>query len=208
MSKKIRNIIILAVVIIGGFIAAVAGYNTLSGKVDPAGGGTFADAISVYDESVASGKSSTEPGKNQVQGTGKAAADFIMLDEAGENIHLSDHFGSPIVLNFWTTWCPPCRAEMPALDKAFKENGDIVDFMIVNLTDGYRDTKDGAEEYVQEDGYGFPVYFDTAGNGAKTYNIISIPTTVFIKKDGTILKTHMGALSEGKLEEYIGELLK
>lgn len=202
MGKGIKKAIIVIAVLAGGFIAAIVAYNSLSGRVAP-GGGTFADAISVYDGD--GQKSDVSSGKNT---SDKAAADFSVIDDNGNNTHLSDHFGKPIVLNFWTTWCPPCRAEMPALDAAFGDNGDIVEYMAVNLTDGYRDTKDSVQEYVKESGYGFPVYYDTAGSAAKAYSIMTIPTTVFIKKDGTVLATHRGALTKESLKEYVNELMK
>ena len=77
------------------------------------------------------------------------APDFTVLDANGKRIRLSDNFGKPIVINFWATWCPPCKRELPDFDKLCKEYGDKVVFMMVNLTDGRRDTVDGTKTLFQ-----------------------------------------------------------
>ena len=79
--------------------------------------------------------------------------------------------------------------------------------MMVNMTDGYRDDFDSVITFADENGYGFPVYFDTGNKGAKGYGIFSLPTTVFINADGTVAETHMGAMSEETLNVYVDKLL-
>lgn len=85
-----------------------------------------------------------------------------MLDADGNTVRLSDMFGKPVVINFWATWCPPCKRELPDFDRLCREYGDRVVFMMVNLTDGRRDTVDGTKKFVSEKGYTFPVYFEPA----------------------------------------------
>ena len=94
------------------------------------------------------------------------APDFTVQDSSDGVWSLSDFRGKPVVLNFWSSTCPPCMAEMPLFQKYWEEYGDQVEFMIVNLTDGYNDTFASAMEVVTENNYTFPVYFDIASEGA------------------------------------------
>ena len=212
MNKRVKTLIILAAVLAGGIIAAVIGYNALSPRVAPvdastsAGGSitTASDAASQLSQ----GETVSVPGADgAAESTGEAAADFTVLDNEGKEVRLSEHCGKPVVINFWATWCPPCKQEMPAFDKAYQERGDIVDFMMVNLTDGVRDDVLSVQEFVRESGYKFPVYFDSARQGAAEYGGMYIPTTVFINADGTVLETYSGAMSEDKLNSYLDTLL-
>ena len=105
------------------------------------------------------------------------------------------------------TWCPPCKKELPDFDKLCLEYGDKVVFMMVNLTDGRRDTVEGTKSFVSKNGYTFPVYFDTEYNGADAYNISSIPQTTFIDANGNVYTTRIGAMNEAALRSYITALL-
>ena len=204
MNKKIKGIIIAAAVLAGGLVAAIVAYNALSGRYTPENaGGTFAQGETVNVPGAGTGATTTgKTGENA-----KQAYDFSMLDKDGNTVRLTDYLGKPIVLNFWASWCPPCRSEMPAFDKLYAERGDIVNVMMVNLTDGYREDVDSAATFAEENGYKFPLYFDTQGEGAEGYAIYSIPTTVFINADGTVLETHMGAMSEETLNSYVDKML-
>ena len=200
MKKKIISFIILAAVLAGGLIVAIITYNMLSSRVAP--DDAVGETVSV--PGVAAKQGSNEQSEKKK----KEAYDFTMLDTKGEFVKLSDHYDKPVVLNFWASWCPPCRSEMPAFNKLYEEKGDAINIMMVNLTDGYRETTDAALSFKEENGYSFPVYFDTKSEGANGYGIMSIPTTVFIYPDGTVMKTHMGAMSEGTLYSYVDELLR
>ncbi len=135
------------------------------------------------------------------------APDFAVLDASGGTLHLSDLRGTPVVLNFWASWCPPCKAEMPDFEEMYKLYGDRVEFLMVNLTDGQRETMDLAKAHVADNGYTFPVYFDTASLAAEAYRISSIPTTYFISADGTIVSGASGMLDAASLEEGICSIL-
>lgn len=133
-----------------------------------------------------------------------AAPDFSVLDSSGETVKLSDFVGKPIVINFWASWCPPCKSEMPEFNKVYEELGEDVTFMMVNLTDGARETKKKAEEYVAKEGFTFPVYFDTEQEAASLYPVSSIPTTFFIDAEGYIITGAQGAIDEEMLRRGIG----
>ena len=137
----------------------------------------------------------------------KIAPDFSMTDSDGNTVKLSDMKGKPIVLNFWASWCSPCKIEMPDFEKAYKEFGDEIQFIMLNLTDGMRETKDIGAKYVREQGYTFPVFFDNKQEGASAYAVRSIPITLFIDKDGYIIAETQGTIDENTLRKGI-DLIK
>ena len=130
------------------------------------------------------------------------APDFSVYNEEDELVHLSDYFGAPIVLNFWATWCGPCRNEMPYLEQAFQDYGEEIQFMLVDITDG-RDTKEIVQSFLTDNAFSFPVFYDTELDAARTYGVYSIPMTVFIQSDGAIKSTHIGSMTEEILENGI-----
>ncbi len=136
-----------------------------------------------------------------------AAPDFTMMDDAGKMVKLSDFFGKPIVVNFWASWCGPCRHEMPEFDKAYMEQGDEVTFLIINMTDGYQETVDNAKDFIRKQGYHFPVYYDTAQDAARVYGVTSLPTTYFINAEGKLVAKAMGAISKETLQQGISMIL-
>ena len=115
------------------------------------------------------------------------APDFTMEDAEGNFIHLSDFRGTPVVLNFWATWCGPCKAEMPELEKAYQEYGDRVLFVAVDLVDGWTETKEAGLAYITEMGYTFPVFFDVDCQASSAYSINAIPLTCFIDAEGYLV---------------------
>jgi peroxiredoxin len=140
--------------------------------------------------------------------TAETAPDFTVQDASDGVWSLSDFRGKPVVLNFWSSNCPPCMAEMPLFQEYWEKYGEEVQFMIVNLTDGYNDTFASAMKVVQEENYTFPVFFDTNVEGASAYSIYSIPMTFFIDENGVIVSEHLGMLTEKTLEAGIQGILK
>ena len=210
---------VLAVTLAAVLIGAGALYKKLSVNTEP--GISQTRAVETAAESFSAAEPPTDSLPQTVQSTlvtqsatepttqtdKETAPDMTVLDMDGNTVSLSSHFGKPMVVNFWATWCGPCRDELPRFDAAAKKYAGQIDFMMINLTDGYRDTIDGVKAFVQESGYTFPIYFDTQDNAANAYGAISIPLTVFICSDGTILHTFLGSMPESLLGQYLAELL-
>jgi thiol-disulfide isomerase/thioredoxin len=136
-----------------------------------------------------------------------SAPDFTVYDLQGKEVKLSDFKGKPVILNFWASWCPSCRNEMPDFDEMFDQNGAEVVFMMIDLTDGQRETEATGQEFIKEQGYKFPVYFDKNQAAAQKYKVNYIPSTFFINKNGDIIKAYEGPIGEKTLQAGI-DLLK
>lgn len=131
-----------------------------------------------------------------------AAPDFTVLDYEGNTVKLSDYKGKPVVLNFWATWCYYCKQEMPDFDKAAEKYADV-QFLMVNATDGKRETISVAKEYIEKEGYRFDVFFDTKQEAVSSYYVTGFPSTYFIDKNGELVTYGSGMLDMATLEKGI-----
>ncbi|MBQ8188903.1 MAG: redoxin domain-containing protein [Lachnospiraceae bacterium] len=136
------------------------------------------------------------------------APDFQIEDADGNMISLSSLQGKPVILNFWASWCPPCKSEMPDFQAAYDAYGEDIQFVMVNLTDGNRETKETASAFIQESGFTFPVYYDVNMEAAYAYNVSSVPLTLLIGSDGTVVAHHVGMLDATGLQQGIDRLLE
>ena len=137
------------------------------------------------------------------------AKDFIVYDENLKEVKLSDYRGTPVVLNFWASWCPPCKSEMPSFNEMSKKYGkDKIAILMINLTDGQRETMSIANKFIEDNNYNMKVLFDNKMDAANKYNISAIPRTIFIDKNGYIVKDDSGAITKEELESQIKLLLE
>jgi len=123
---------------------------------------------------------------------GKQAPDFQLPNLEGPPVSLSDFRGKPILLNFWATWCGPCRQEMPLIQAIFEEQPDNG---LVILAIDIGENASAVNNFMQSNNFSFPVLLDTDQDVALEYNIRAIPTTFFIDKDGLIQEIKVGAFS-------------
>lgn len=145
MKNKITLliIIILFILLIGGSYVL---YNYLSPNIS-------SDKITTHEESQKENETS--------QQEKETAPDFTVYDKSEREIKLSDFLGKPTVVNFWASWCGPCKMEMPEFEEKYRKLGNEINFLMVNMTDGSRETVKIASDFIEKKGYTFPVYYDT-----------------------------------------------
>ncbi|MBC8061285.1 MAG: TlpA family protein disulfide reductase [Clostridiaceae bacterium] len=128
------------------------------------------------------------------------APDFTLKDLNGNEVSLVDYRGKNVYLNFWATWCPPCRSEMPEIEKLYQETKDG-DLVILAIDIG-EDNKT-VTNFIKENQYNFKVLLDEKNEIASAYGISSIPVSLFIDKDGYIVNQQIGAMSLEQMKGYI-----
>lgn len=129
------------------------------------------------------------------------AVDFTLMTLHDEALSLSAFEGKRVMLNFWATWCGPCREEMSHMQKAYDQHSDAA-IIAVNMTDqDYGKTR--VQSFVEEYRLTFPVVLDEAGDVAKLYGVIAVPTTIFIDEQGRITDRVSGPLTTAQIDAYM-----
>ena len=141
-------------------------------------------------------------GVNTEKAEPEQAPDFTVYDDNNAPISLSMMQGKVTVVNFWATWCGYCVVEMPEFEQAYKTYGDEVNFMMVDLISG-AETPEKAKQFIEENGYTFPVYYDNDQDAYAKYSLTSIPRTLIIAPDGTLLREYKGAMNKTTLYSII-----
>lgn len=134
---------------------------------------------------------------------GEAAPDFELETLDGEVIRLSDLQGEKVMLNFWASWCPPCKEEMPEIQKFYETYQDEINIIAVNFNE--KDEK--VIEFLDEHGYTFPIPLDPGGDVGNEYGVLTLPTTYFINSEGLIQEPrHVGPMTFDFMEEMMHKL--
>jgi cytochrome c biogenesis protein CcmG/thiol:disulfide interchange protein DsbE len=128
--------------------------------------------------------------------------DLQSIDPSGSRVVLTNLRGRPLVINFWASWCIPCRSEMPGFEHVHQHVGERIQFVGVD----HQDTRPSALELLHDTGVTYPTGFDPDGHTAYDYGLVGMPTTVFISADGKVLEQHTGQLSEHDLQATIDRL--
>ncbi|MGG6438123.1 redoxin domain-containing protein [Saccharococcus caldoxylosilyticus] len=135
---------------------------------------------------------------------GDVAPDFALQTLAGETVRLSDFRGKPVIVNFWTTWCPPCKKEMPDMEKFYQNYHSKVGLLAVHLTS--QDTVENAKSFIHDYQLSFPVVLDKKQKVLNEYHIQTIPTSYIIDGDGVIRKKVIGPMTYKQMEEITAPL--
>lgn len=134
--------------------------------------------------------------------TGQTAPDFVLKSATGENLRLSEYRGDVVMINFWATWCGPCRQEMPLLDELYGRYQRVgFNLLGINIDDDSR----RAMAMVNELGISFPVLFDEDKKVSKLYEVETMPLTILLDREGTVRHVHHG-YQPGYEQKYLNEI--
>lgn len=141
-------------------------------------------------------------GRRSPLAAGQQAPDFTTHDTHGNVVTLREYHGRPVVLNFWATWCVPCRQELPVLQAvyaAYRDKG----LVILAISQDVAEQKETVRSYVADLGITFPPLLDPEGRIAAHYNIFLLPSTIFINPAGTVVAVHLGPMTRPQIEKHL-----
>ena len=190
--EKFRKIIGVLLILIGvGIIGTVAYKKIVTSQKQN-------ELLEAFESQLAEGDN---------ENTEEMAIDFTLKDQYGNEHTLSEYKGKTIFLNFWATWCPPCRGEMPEIEEIYNEYGKNNDDIIILGVAAPNLGREGSEEeianFLSDNNYTFPVVMDFGGELVYKYNISGFPTTFIINEDGEIIHKVVGAMDKESMKEII-----
>lgn len=196
MNDK-KKLAVTATVLLVAIVVSAMIYNAYKDKVDPSTGQlTHASQLVPISSS-----------SQQEQDTmATAASDFMMQDANGNDIMLSNFKDTPVVINFWTSWCNYCKGEMPDFEEAYKKYGEQIQFIMLDAVKSEKNSEDG-RKFIENSEYTFPVFYETEGKAMTLYGLRGFPATIFIDKEGNIIEKHIGKISKEKLNESLEALI-
>ncbi len=131
---------------------------------------------------------------------GDPIGDFELLDLNGKSVHLSDYSGKTVLINAWATWCPPCRAEMPALE-AYYQQQQSSDFVVLAVNAG--EPQQVAADFIATNNYSFPVVLDPDAHTLVEMGVTGFPTSILVDGEGIVRYIHVGLFTETALAQTI-----
>ncbi|MDZ5254087.1 cytochrome c biogenesis protein/redoxin [Clostridium sp. LIBA-8841] len=200
LIKKVSGIFI----IIAGLIMLIGGVRNVNKEAK------------IYNENQTTKAESTNENKDESNNENKkgeseqqkiAPIDFTLYDQYGNKHTLSEYKGKTVFINFWATWCPPCRGEMPHIEELYKEYNKNQDDVVILGVASPNVGREGSENYIKDflskEGYSFPVVFDENGSMVYQYGINAFPSTFIINKEGYITKYIPGAMNKETMKNLI-----
>ena len=207
-------LVLMGVMMFTGWMNGVTGYLSQFGaSTPPAASSSVAAASSAPQATAAPADSSANSADSEAP---VPAPDFTLVDQNGETHTLSDYKGKVVFLNFWATWCPPCKDEMPDIEALYEAQGfnagDVVVLGIANpKTDEYPNNSDGTvqdvTDFLSQNGYTYPVVMDTTGEVFSAYGITAFPTTFMIDKDGNVFGYVRGGITRDIMDSIVQQTL-
>ncbi len=221
LIKKYKNIVKYTVKI-GAFLMIVMGLFVFSGKLSYMQNNTNNSSSSTEystgkdatnSNSEENDKSNGTASSNKSEENKTPAIDFELKDQYGKTHKLSDYKGKVVFLNFWATWCPPCKMEMPDIQKLYEKyekQGEKSEVVVISVAaPNTQDEKDidGIKAFLEENGYTYPVLMDDGGYTFGAYRISSLPTTFMIDKEGNVFGYVQGGLTQEAMESIIEQTI-
>ena len=221
LIKKYKNIVKYTVKI-GAFLMIVMGLFVFSGKLSYMQNNTNNSSSSTEystgkdatnSNSEENDKSNGTASSNKPEENKTPAIDFELKDQYGKTHKLSDYKGKVVFLNFWATWCPPCKMEMPDIQKIYEkyekqgEKSEVVVLSVVAPNTQDEKDIDGIKAFLEENGYTYPVLMDDGGYTFGAYRISSLPTTFMIDKEGNVFGYVQGGLTQEAMESIIEQTI-
>lgn len=207
-------LVLMGVMMFTGWMNGVTGYLSQFGaSTPPAASSSVAAASSAPQATAAPADSSANSADSEAP---VPAPDFTLVDQNGETHTLSDYKGKVVFLNFWATWCPPCKDEMPDIEALYEAQGlnagDVVVLGVANpKTDEYPNNSDGTvqdvTDFLSQNGYTYPVVMDTTGEVFSAYGITAFPTTFMIDKDGNVFGYVRGGITRDIMDSIVQQTL-
>lgn len=187
---------------IGGIIIVISGMIMLSNGIK-----SKREAEWVENQNKVESSQNADTDTNSEEDKKIEALDFTLYDQYGKEHKLSDYRGKKVFLNFWATWCPPCRAEMPHIEDLYKEyeknSKDVIILGVASPNVGKEGDQQYIEDFLKENNYTFPVVFDDRGMLSYQYGFSSLPSTLIIDEDGYITKYIPGAMNKSTMKSLI-----
>lgn len=184
MEASVRRDISMKQILGIAVIALLAGiliFNFAEKNKEQSAADTDKTAVNISKDPDVKGAAIVSPGKSSIE-PGQPAPDFELESLDGDTVRLSDFRGKKVFLNFWASWCGPCRIEMPEMQKFYDEHKDEVEIVAVNTEPNVGK----ARNFIEENGYTYPILLDKDMKVANQYAIFGLPTTYFIGTDGKI----------------------
>ena len=188
---------------LGGVLLIVMGVLTITGAAGSLSAGLAAQEPAASQESAAS---------QEEERPSVPAPDFTLTDQFGESHTLSDYQGKIVFLNFWATWCSPCKSEMPDIQALYEAHGgnaeDLVVLGVAQPGVGREGSSEDIADFLAEGGYTYPGVMDEDGSVFAQYGIRAFPTTFMISSDGTVYGYVEGAISAEIMEDIVRQTVE
>lgn len=184
--------------LVGSLLALVLVAGAVVGLVNSRNSANSLNSYSVVNSNAGAGNLDTAPR------VGALAPDFTLQDVDGKTVKLSSYRGKPVWVNFWASWCPPCKAEMPYMKQKYAKYKDQG---LVILGVDLREDAPTVKQFVTSNGYDWTFPMDVDGNVAQQYYVSAIPTHVFVGTDGVIKSMQIGGIPEGLMEQRLATIL-
>ncbi len=174
----------------------------IAGLVAGVGIGLLAIGFIRGSEATPISESLAEAGASQALAVDAPAPGFELVALSGETLRLEDFRGTPVLLNFWATWCGPCRLEMPAFQARFEQYGGELAVIAVN----FDEPREDVQTFVDELGLTFAVLLDPGADVQRLYQVLGYPTSYLLDAEGVIRVRHVGIMTEGQLDGYLADI--